>query len=118
MDLSPASTTNTFLKYYTYALYFIIISAYIGIGITQPKWMTGFDYYLKIFISIFLLYRFNSFRNKISFEELDRRIAFSAGLLLFTSTVANELLFLFSPKYRTQIEEKIAIKNIAIKNNK
>ena len=111
MDLSPASTTNTLLKYYTYAIYFIIISAYVGIGIAQPRWMTGFDYYLKIFISVFLLYRFNSFRNKISFEELDRRIAFSAGLLLFTSTVANELLFLFSPKYRTQIEQKLATKN-------
>lgn len=103
MDITPASLTNIVLKYYSYILNFLLISAYIGVGITKPVWMTTVDYYLKIFISMFLLYRFNSFRERITFEELDRRIVFTAGIILFTSTIVNDLLLSYSETYRKQI---------------
>lgn len=105
MDITISSLTNTVLKYYTYLFNFMIVSAYIGIGITQPTWMTTVDYYLKIFVSIFLLYRFNSFRDKITFEELDRRIVFTAGVIIFTSTILNKILLSTSDKYKKHIVE-------------
>jgi hypothetical protein len=72
----------------TYSVY--ILSA-IGISKTAPSYLDDFDYYVKIYISLFLLWRFNMFR-KIEFNELDRKIAFSAGLFLFTSTAVYSIL--------------------------
>uniref|UniRef100_A0A6C0HDD4 Uncharacterized protein n=1 Tax=viral metagenome TaxID=1070528 RepID=A0A6C0HDD4_9ZZZZ len=72
----------------TYLIYFL---SAIGISKTAPMYLDDFDYYVKIYISLFLLWRFNMFR-KIEFNELDRKIAFSAGLFLFTSTAVYTIL--------------------------
>jgi hypothetical protein len=72
----------------TYLIYFL---SAIGISKTAPMYLDDFDYYVKIYISLFLLWRFNMFR-KIEFNELDRKIAFSAGLFLFTSTAVYNIL--------------------------
>jgi hypothetical protein len=69
-------------------------------------WLSTFDYYLKIAISMFLIYRFNPFKT-IIFNELDRRIAFSAGMILFTSSVLNKILPIIDTKYREIIISKI-----------
>jgi hypothetical protein len=71
--------------------YIIYIASAIGISKTAPVYLDDFDYYVKIYISLFLLWRFNMFR-KIEFNELDRKIAFSAGLFLFTSTAVYNIL--------------------------
>lgn len=106
---SPANAMNHFLKYYSYIFNILLVSTYVGIGITAPSWMTTVDYYLKIFISIFLIYRFNSFRTMV-FEELDRRVAFSAGVIIFTSTIVNKVLLSYSTKYRDEIMDSIGTK--------
>lgn len=71
--------------------YLVYILSAIGISKTAPIYLDDFDYYVKIYISLFLLWRFNMFR-KIEFNELDRKIAFSAGLFLFTSTAVYNIL--------------------------
>ena len=71
--------------------YLVYILSAIGISKTAPAYLDDFDYYVKIYISLFLLWRFNMFR-KIEFNELDRKIAFSAGLFLFTSTAVYSIL--------------------------
>ena len=73
------------------ATYLIYILSAIGITKAAPTYLDDFDYYVKIYISLFLLWRFNMFR-KIEFNELDRKIAFSAGLFLFTSTAVYNIL--------------------------
>ena len=94
---------NTFLKYYFYIFNILLVITYFGVGITTPEWMTTFDYYLKICIGLFLVYRFNSFRT-IVFEELDRRVAFSAGMFLVTTTIINKLLTSsYSIKFKAEI---------------
>ena len=71
--------------------YLIYILSIVGISKSAPVYLDDFDYYVKIYISLFLLWRFNMFR-KIEFNELDRKIAFSAGLFLFTSTAVYNVL--------------------------
>jgi hypothetical protein len=105
MDFTPATFTNNVLKYYTYLFNFMLISAYIGVGIIKPAWMTTTDYYLKIFASMFLLYRFNPFRERIIVEELDRRVIFTAGVIIFTSTILNKILLSYSDKYMDAISK-------------
>ena len=76
----------------------IIVISYIlygtfalGLSANSPQYLADLDYYVKIYISLFLLWRFNAFR-VIKFSELDRKIAFSAGVLLFTTSAVNQLL--------------------------
>jgi hypothetical protein len=90
MDKLTAFQNNAFtlIIIATYLIYFL---SAIGISKTAPMYLDDFDYYVKIYISLFLLWRFNMFR-KIEFNELDRKIAFSAGLFLFTSTAVYTIL--------------------------
>ena len=86
----------------TYSVY--ILSA-IGISKTAPAYLDDFDYYVKIYISLFLLWRFNMFR-KIEFNELDRKIAFSSGLLILTTTILNQYLVNTTEKIKNTIIDK------------
>ena len=55
------------------------------------QYLETIQYWVKIYISLFLIWRFNFFR-KIHFTDLDRKVAFSAGLFLFTTTIFNQIL--------------------------
>jgi hypothetical protein len=108
LTMDPLSRKiNTFLKYYFIIFNILLVATYISIGFTSPDWLSIFDYYLKIAISVFLIYRFNPFRHNIVFEELDRRVAFSAGMILITSSVINKILPNIITKYRATIVSKI-----------
>lgn len=103
--------TNTALKYTSQIILFFAISSYIGLGFTKPAGLTILDYYLKLFLALYLLYRFNPFRGEIKFQELDRRVAFSAGIFLFTSTILNEILMNYSNKYKEEVLQKLHTNN-------
>lgn len=82
---------NNAFTIFIIASYLSYIGLAIGIKIVSPDHLDALDYYVKIYISLFLLYRFNPF-NKIVFNELDRKIAFSAGIFLITTTVINDIV--------------------------
>ena len=84
----------------SWVLYFAIL---FGVSINAPSYLDNVDYYAKIYVSLFLLYRFNAFR-KITFTELDRKIAFSAGVFLFATTALNQVL----TQYLDPIKSKIS----------
>jgi hypothetical protein len=90
MDKLTSYQNNAF-TIFIISTYLVYILSAIGITKTAPTYLDDFDYYVKIYISLFLLWRFNMFR-KIEFNELDRKIAFSAGLFLFTSTAVYNIL--------------------------
>ena len=73
--------------YITYALYLII---FFGLSSAAPKYLSELNFYVHIFIAFFLLYRFNPFRT-IQFNELDRKVAFSAGVFIVTTSTFSEL---------------------------
>jgi hypothetical protein len=67
------------------------------------------NFIIKILIALFMIYRFNSYRKyKIQFTELDRKVAFSAGLFLFTTTIFNQIL----DAYLKKISHKYTPKNM------
>ena len=76
----------------------IIISA-LGFSQEAPKFLESLDYYIRIYICLFLMWRFNPFRTHYEFTDLDRKIAFSAGLFILTTTALN--------KYLTIAQEKV-----------
>jgi len=75
----------------------------IGLSTKAPKYIETLDGYIKIYICLFLIYRFNPFRSSIEFTELDRKIVFSAGIFLLTTTTINKI----AVSYFDDIKSKI-----------
>jgi hypothetical protein len=69
----------------------IIISA-LGFSQDASKFLQDLDYYVRIYICLFLIWRFNPFKTHYEFTELDRKIAFSAGMFILTTTALNQYL--------------------------
>lgn len=89
--------------YTNYILYTII---FLGISSTAPKYLDELNFYVHIYIAVFLLYRFNPFR-KIQFNNLDRKVAFSAGLFILTTSSLNELALNYVHDIQTFIKGKL-----------
>jgi hypothetical protein len=77
-------------------LYFLYFALIMGLSVNAPQYIDDLQYYLKIYISVFLIIRFNGFRS-ITFTELDRKIAFNAGVFLFTATLLNQFVRYYKP---------------------
>lgn len=87
----------------SWILYILIA---FNISVHAPNYLDDLEFYLKLYISLFLLYRFMPFR-KIKFTDLDRKIAFNAGIFIFTGTAVGTIL----QKYFSQLHS-IFINNL------
>jgi len=67
-------------------MYVAYIAIAIGLLPTFPLYLTYLNNFIHIYICLFILYRFNPFRH-VKFSELDRKIVFSSGLILFTTFI-------------------------------
>ena len=81
----------TTVQYDLFRVIMIILSllyaiALFGLSIKAPQYIVTLDYYVKIYISLFLIWRFNPFRH-VKFNDLDKTIVYNAGLFLFATTV-------------------------------
>lgn len=72
----------------TWVLYIFIA---LGLSVKAPEYLDTLQYYVKLYVSLFLMYRFNPFRH-VKFTNLDAKIAFTAGALLFTTTYINAII--------------------------
>jgi hypothetical protein len=81
-----------------YISYFLIILSIFGISNTAPQYLNSLDYYVRVYICLFLIWRFNPFRTKYEFTDLDRKIAFSAGVFILTTTAINKYILYFKNK--------------------
>ena len=91
-----ASIQNTVFNYamiITYILYFLIA---IGLNTTAPQYLSTLQFFIKLYISGFLIYRFNFFRKITKFTDFDRKVSLSAGMFLLTTTLVDH--FIYQPK--------------------
>jgi len=86
----------TIIIYLTWILYILIA---FGLSANAPQYLDDLQYYVKIYVSLFLIYRFNPF-NRVKFTQLDAKIAFSAGLFLLTTTAINTILITYITKIK------------------
>ena len=91
----------TYLLYFTYLFYFLI---FFGLW-SETIYLTIILDSIRLFISLFLIFRFNPLY-KGSFNDLDKKIAFHAGLLLFSLTTINAL-FENIPFVNDDIQQRI-----------
>ena len=83
---------SRFFNLFIYTSYALLFISALGISQTAPKYLDYMEYYVRIYICLFLMWRFNPLREKVEFTELDRKIAFSAGLFILTTTALNQYL--------------------------
>jgi hypothetical protein len=79
-----------------YVTYFLVIISSLGLSESAPKYLQSLDYYVSVYICLFLMWRFNPLRNHYEFTDLDRKIAFSAGAFILTTTALNQYLHYFT----------------------
>ena len=75
----------------SFILYFVIA---IGISANAPEYLGTLQGYTKLYVSLFLIWRFNPFR-RVTFTELDGKIAFSAGVFLLTTTAIEKIMITY-----------------------
>ena len=91
-----------FVVYVSYFLYFLIA---FGLMAKAPEYLAQLHSYVKIYISLFLIIRFNPLR-KLEFSQLDKEISFSAGVFLLTTTAITEILITYLDKTKNYIKAK------------
>lgn len=77
-----------------YTTYFLYILAALGLSAAAPEYLSTLDYYTKMYVALFLIYRFNPLR-EVKFTSLDKKIGFSAGFFILTTTALNQILETF-----------------------
>ena len=71
----------------TLLMFFIFISGFI---FNTPTIFIQINFLIKVLISLYLIYKFNDFRNDpIKFTILDKKICYSAGFYLFLFSFAD-----------------------------
>ena len=80
--------------------YSLIILSFLGLSQSAEQYLQSLDYYVRIYICLFLIWRFNPFRSSYEFTDLDRKIAFSAGAFILTTTALNQYLVDFKDKIK------------------
>jgi hypothetical protein len=92
-----------FASIITYMLYFGMI---FGFSLNAPHYLKFLNYYITIYISIFLILRFNPFRH-VEFTSLDKKIVFTAGVFLFMTTIINTILINYLELFKAYFSKKI-----------
>ena len=69
-------------------------SAIVGVSLIDPKLFTSVDYYVKLYVAGFLVYRYNPLvTGPHKYTSLDRKVCFHAGVfLLFTLLIKSVLV--------------------------
>ena len=76
----------------SYVLYFII---YFGLVSKAPEYLFILQTAVKLYISLYLIFKFNYF-TQLPFNNFDKKIAFNAGVFLFTTIVFGDLYYIFN----------------------
>jgi len=84
------------------------ILLFLGILQKEPTYFVNFVFLFKVFISLFLIYRFNDFRKNIKFTELDRKFCFLAGINLLLISFA-DLIENYIVKIRSYLKNHLSV---------
>ena len=92
-----------YVTVFTYILYIVIA---LGLSATAPAYLTDLLFYTKMYVSLFLIYRFNPLRF-VKFTPLDAKIAFNAGIFLLFTTAINSVLATYINFFRDNVQSII-----------
>jgi hypothetical protein len=70
----------------------LMIISSLGVSAYAPAYSQELKNLISLYVSLVLLWRFNPLRPKVEFSSLDRKIAFSAGAFIMTTTFLNKYI--------------------------
>lgn len=105
ISLQDKEKIYTYIVYFTYFLYIVVA---LGLSRNAPIYLQYLDSFIRLFVSLFLIFQFNPLRKTTEFNEFDRKIAFSAGLFTFTTTTVNQLLMNYYNIIKTVVKKRIS----------
>lgn len=81
-----------FIYYFSILTKVIIVLFFVGVLQDKPEIYVKINCVIKFFLGLFLIYRFNRYRNtKITFTELDRKICYSVGIYIIVISLGDYL---------------------------
>ena len=83
-------------------IYILYVLALFGLSSHAPAYIKTIDYYVRIYIGVFLIWRF-SLASTVHFNDLDKRIAAAAGWFIVFSTFLNQLIENYYTKAKTYV---------------
>ena len=89
-----------YVTVFTYILYIVIA---FGLSATAPTYLSDLLFYTKMYISLFLIFRFNPIR-LVKFTPLDAKIAFNAGIFLLFTTLVNSVMVTYIDFFRDNVQ--------------
>jgi hypothetical protein len=98
------SVQDKFFTGFLFVSYILIFASFFGLSNSAPEYLATLDYYIRVYTCLFLIWRFNPFRTLDKFTELDRKITFSAGLFILTTTALNNYLVTINDTVRNIIQ--------------
>jgi hypothetical protein len=75
---------------FIFLTYSILLIYTLGFFDQGKEYLTILDFYMKIYVSVFLIIRFNPF-TKNEFNDLDRKFAFTSGMLILSTSAIAQL---------------------------
>lgn len=72
--------------------YFLLITSSLGLSENALIYLNNLSYYVKIYVCLFLIWRFNPLKNHYEFTDLDRKIAFTAGVFILSTTALQKYM--------------------------
>jgi hypothetical protein len=101
-----------FIDYFDILTFIIIILFIIGVFTKQPSTFLFVNFFIKILLALYLIYRFNAYRkNKIIFTDLDKKICYSAGVYIIVIS-----FFDIGQAYVNEFRSKIDLYTVPIIN--
>ncbi len=88
-------------------MYFLYIIVALGLSSSAPAYLDSLVYYTKLYISLFLIFRFNPFR-ETRMTPLDAKIAFNSGMFLLFATTVNGIIGYYIANFRAQLTTYLA----------
>jgi len=85
----------TFAIIILYLTYFFIA---IGMFPNNPEYVTYLTYFIRLYICIMLIIRFNPFR-KLKYTEFDKNLVFGAALFMLSTLIVNVDILSYIKKY-------------------
>ena len=75
------------------AVYLLTFITMLGVSKLAPEYLSMLRASIQVYVGLFLLYRFHPFRtSKAIFSELDRKVAYTAGIFITMTTILGSTL--------------------------
>lgn len=97
--ISDKELPKTIYKYSSYLSVVLILITYSGVMYVNPGYASFVHNFFLFYVCVILLLRFNPLVKKSTLAasvEFNRNVAFTAGIILFTTTVFKYVLDIFS----------------------